>query len=70
MVMCVAWRCRFVAIASEPECPVSAWSVMLTPKEEASWEGGTEIGHAGIFVLALPSRFDGRQTVYYKHDLA
>ena len=31
---------------------------------------GTEIGHAGIFVLLLPGRFEGRQTVYYKHDLA
>lgn len=32
-------RGRFVAIASGFEYLASAWPVVLTPKEEASWEG-------------------------------
>ena len=32
---------RFVAIVSELGWLASTWSVMLTPKEETSWESGT-----------------------------
>ena len=66
---------RFVPITPELECPAAAWLVMLTPKEETSWECGTaterelDSNHSpGIFVLAFPNSFDGSQTVYCKQD--
>jgi len=59
---------RFVPTAPGLECLASAWSVMLTPKEETSWECGTATERKSglnhnphIIVLAFPNSLDNSQ---------